>query len=854
MAAPDTSPDTPPTEGLSTGEVVARQAAGGPNLLPAPRGRPPWRQLVDELTHFFALMLWVAGALAIVGDLVQLGVAIFVVVIVNGAFAFVQERRAEHAATALRSLLPQMVTVRRDGCDQLIHASELVVGDLVLLSAGDRVPADGRLVAATGVWVNSSTFTGESVPESAEVGSTLRAGTYLAEGDGSVVVEAIGGATRLATVASLARAPRRRPSPLARELHRVVRTISGLAIGVGVAFFCLTFLMDTPASDGFVFAVGVTVALVPEGLLPTVTLSLAIGAQRMAGRNALVRHLEAVETLGSTTFICTDKTGTLTLNEMTVVDTWTPLGDDRAAEERLAEAAVQCSRGHLVAAVDGWTAIGDPMEVALDTHARRLGLSGWEDSEPDATFGFDPRRRRMSVVRAGTVIVKGAPDSVLDLCVESPALVSARQVSETMAARGWRVLAVAERSGLTGLPQNAGDAESDLDLLGVLALHDPPRPSAGPAVAACRRAGIRVAMITGDHPDTGLAIARQVGLAPEQATVVLGAELPDDHDQLGALVDRDGLVVARATPEDKLRIAQALQARGHVVAMTGDGVNDAPALRQADIGVAMGRGGTDVAREASDVVLLDDEFATIVAAVEQGRATFANIRRFLTYHLTDNVAELTPFVIWALSGGRLPLALGVLQILALDLGTDTLSAVALGAEPPSVGVLDRPPASGRLLDGVVARRAFGVLGPAEAIAELGAFFGSLAVSGWRPGDEISSGSALWAASGAAFLAVILGQSANAFVCRSSTRPVVAMSLLGNRFLAWAVLAELGIGLACFLPGVDGALDHAWPTWAGLALALCAPIAVVLADTAAKTLSPSRLHHHGRAPGRSSPSR
>jgi magnesium-transporting ATPase (P-type) len=384
------------------------------------------------------------------------------------------------------------------------------------------------------------------------------------------------------------------------------------------------------------------------------------------------------------------------------------------------------------------------------------------------------------------------------------------------------------------VPTTADDAERDLELLGLVGFQDPPRPEAHDALAACRQAGVRVAMITGDHPQTARAIADETGLRTEDDLVFTGADLPDDEQLLGALVDRDGVVIARVTPEDKLRIARALRARGHVVAMTGDGVNDGPALREADIGIAMGASGSDVAREAADLVLLDDDFATIVAAIRQGRATFANARRFLTYHLTDNVAELTPFAIWALSGGQFPLALGVLQILALDIGTDTLSAAALGSEPASPHVMTQPPSSGRLLNGSVARRAFGVLGPTEAIFEMSAFVFAFWLAGWRWGDSFPTGSALYAASGAAFLTVVVAQSANAFACRSARRPAWALGWFTNRFLIASVLIELAFAIAVIgIPAASELLDQQWPpAEAWIVIAASAP-AVLFVDAAWK---------------------
>ena len=840
--------------GLSAADAKARLHRDGPNVLPSPRPPSAWHQLVAQMAHFFALMLWIAGALAFVAGMPQLGVAIFVVVVVNGVFAFVQESRAEHAAERLRDLLPRRAMVLRDGQPLEIDAAELVVDDLVLLDAGDRVSADLRVLQAHSLIMDTSLLTGESVPVSVEADGQLFAGTFVVEGEGRAVVEAIGSRTRLAAIAQLTRAGRRPRSPLAHELDRVVRTMAMIAVGVGVGFFGVSLAVGSPPSDGFLFAIGVTVALVPEGLLPTVTLSLAMGAQRMAARHALIRRLESVETLGSTTFICTDKTGTLTRNEMEVVEVWTTAGTARLvgdgydptaavwADEALlpalrllTRAAVRCSTGQAVLRDGRWVAQGDPMGAAIDTLGRRLDLdvAGDETANPVLRrYPFDPRRRRMSVVVGDRLFVKGAPDALLNRCVGTS---GADGALEAMAGRGLRVLAVATRSAT----DIAGDAtpdgaEDNLELLGLLGLEDPPRPSAADAVAACRRAGIRVAMVTGDHPATARAIAAEVGLLDPGGVVLEGKDLPADDQVLGALLDREGVAVARVEPEDKLRIARALQARGHVVAMTGDGVNDGPALQQADIGIAMGLSGTDVAREAADLVLLDDDFATIVAAVEQGRATFSNVHRFLTYHLTDNVAELTPFAVWALSGGRFPLALGVLQILCLDIGTDLLPALALGAEAPNTRALARPPMGRHLIDGPLLRRVFGVLGPAEAVMEMTAFVVALMASGWRAGDTFPTGHALAAASGAAFAAVVIGQIANAFACRSATHWPGALGWTGNRLLVGAVAVEAAaLGGFLLIPPVASVLDHATPPLAGLAVAMLTAPVVLLVDAVHK---------------------
>ncbi|HEX7096344.1 MAG TPA: cation-transporting P-type ATPase [Acidimicrobiales bacterium] len=830
--------------GLSSREAHRRLADHGPNLLPAPPRPSAARRFVHQLVHFFAAMLWVAAGLAVLAGLPELAIAIAIVVVLNAVFAYAQERRADKAAERLHALLPRVVTVRRDAQRVEIDATEVVVGDLLLLGPGDRIAADATVVVSTYLRVDLSLLTGESEPIRVEADAPVYAGTFVVEGDGEAVVTATGTATRLASIATLTTATMRSRTPLSVELHRVVRTIAFIAVGVGLGFFGLALALGHSPSDGFVFAIGVTVALVPEALLPTVTLSLAWGAEQMARRQVLVRELEAVETLGSTTFICTDKTGTLTLNQMTVVDAWArggarctatqpgydptapvslpdPTGRDDLV--RLATAASVCSDGYVVHVDGEWRARGDPMEAAIDVFARRLGVdtdAARSHSRVRARFPFDPRRRRMSVLAGGELFVKGAPDAVLPRCRDVD---TAKLALDELTARGLRVLAVARRVVGERTPSSAEDAEQDLELLGLLGMEDPPRSDVADAIEACRRAGIKVAMITGDHPSTAASIAAEVGLRRPDDPVLIGDELPEDAD-LGSVLDHDGIVVARVSPEQKLRIAQTLRRRGHVVAMTGDGVNDGPALREADIGIAMGRSGTDVAREAADLVLLDDRFASIVAGVEQGRATFLNLRRFLTYHLTDNVAELTPFVVWALSAGRFPLALGVLQILAIDIGTDTLSAVALGAEPPAPHVLDRPPVAGRLLNRTVARRAFGLLGPTEAAWSLIAFVVSFVALGWRPGDAFSDAH-IPEASGAAFMAVVIGQIANAFACRSSTRWPGSVGWTTNRMLLFAVPAGLLFSVVVLVvrPIADE-LGHAPPPVAGwVVAALAAPV-------------------------------
>jgi calcium-translocating P-type ATPase len=846
--------------GLTSAEAAGRRAEQGPNRLPAP-GRPSAaRRLVSGVTHFFAMMLWAAGLLALVARLPELGIAIFAVIVLNALFAFAQQSRADRAADRLREMLPTRVSVWRDGRRQIITAEDVVVDDLLLLESGDRIPADAVATTATRLLVDSSMLTGESAAGAVGAGEDLYAGTFVVEGEARAIVVATGEHTRLADIARLASSSDKPDTPLTRQLNSVVRLIAAIALGVGGLFLLISVLVGNPLQDGFIFAIGVMVALVPEALLPTVTLSLAWGAEQMAKRQILVRNLEAVETLGSTTFICTDKTGTLTRNQMTVVHVWTPAGtltvngvgygpeaevtwsshQARADCATLALAGVRCSTGYAQEVEGEWQPHGDPMEAALDTFARRLGIDTDLDRSRhpvEVRFPFDPRLRRMSVLVDGGVVVKGAPDAVLNLCVNGA---PAKASLDSLTARGLRVLAIAAAAVTDQVPRTPEDTERNLTLLGLVALEDPPREGVTEALAACRQAGVAVAMVTGDHPTTASAIAEEVGLRRPEGRVLTGDQLPADHRVLAALLDHDGLVVARVSPEDKLRIAQALRSRGHVVAMTGDGVNDAPALHEADIGIAMGRSGTDVAREAADLVLLDDAFASIVAGVEQGRATFANIRRFLTYHLTDNVAELTPFLVWALSGGQFPLALGVLQILALDLGTDTLSAVALGAEPPGRHLLDGPPVRGRLLNGTVLRRAFGLLGPLVAVLTMTAFLVSLLSVGWAPGGSFPGGDDLMAASGAAFMTVVIAQTANAFACRSSTRSPGDLGWTSNRLLIPAASVELAFSLlVLFVAPVALVLGQAVPPAAGWAVALGSAPVLLAVDAVEKRIRTAR---------------
>jgi magnesium-transporting ATPase (P-type) len=833
--------------GLSGDEAAARLARTGPNELPEAHGPGLVRQVLDQLLHFFALMLWVAAGLAFVGGMPQLGIAIIVVILVNGVFSFAQEYRAERAVRALSALLPETALVLRGGRKLTVPASELVPGDVVLLREGDRISADARVLRSSELKVDMSTLTGESKPvgrvvepeaeasiDPLDAPNLVFAGTFVTSGFGSVVVATTGAITRLGGISRLTAGVVRRPTPLRIQLNRAVRVIAGFALVTGLAFFGVALGLGTPARDGFLFSVGVIVALVPEGLLPTLSLSLAMSATRMARRGALVRRLESVETLGSTTVICTDKTGTITTNQMTVNAVILPhnrfvatgsgydpagtilTGDGRPLVEeeladirRLLHAAALCGDARVERNDGRWRCIGDPTEGSLLILAKKGGVE--REAEERAAprvreFPFESQRQRMSTVHilasgAYEVLAKGSPEAILPLCKSIRVNAAAPPLGESeerdvltavdsLAAQGLRVLAFARREIEGQVPETAREAEAEMEFLGLVGMADPVRPEVPEAVMKCRRAGIRVVMVTGDHPATATSVAREAGL--EAHTVMIGSELPESDEALGHLLTTHEPVLARVAPEEKLRIARALQGAGEVVAMTGDGVNDAPALRQADIGVAMGKVGTDVAREAADLVLLDDNFAHIVEAVEEGRAAYDNIKRFLTYHLTDNVAELAPFVVWALSAGRIPLMISVLQVLALDIGTDLLPALALGAERPEPGVMDRPPRSksARLLDGRVLGRAFGFLGPVEAAASLALLpLGAILFFGWPAEPLSTSGTERDTLSTMVFAAIVLMQMANAFECRSTPTSLFSIGPFSNRLLVGAVTAE-----------------------------------------------------------------
>jgi calcium-translocating P-type ATPase len=855
--------------GLDRAEAQRRLAEFGRNEVERAPGEPWFRKLGKEFVHFFALILWVAAGLAFYagwkdreGGMAGMGWAILAVIFINGLFSFWQEARAERAIQALERLLPDRVKALRDGQVEELGAGLLVPGDVVLLEAGDSVPADCRLLQAFGVTVSAATLTGESVPVARAATDTaegdpvhavnlLLAGTALVEGEARAVVFATGMRTQLGRIAKATQEDRGQAPPLQREIAHVSRLIALLATGLGLVFFVVGRQLELTLWQNLIFAIGIIVANVPEGLLPTVTLALAMAAQRMAKRSALVRRLPAVEALGEATVICTDKTGTLTQNRMEVRRAWLD-GAWREAEEVGTEGheaflltAAHCHSlkprhgGSPGEVREAW--LGDPMEVALVALAASAGAGGPEPERVDL-LPFDAVRRRISVVHrlsSGLRLhTKGAPEFLLPLCTGILEEGRVAPLDEGRRARILEALAAAADDGLRVLAFATREVpetyareglETDLTFTGLAALEDPPRPEVQAAVRTCRRASIRILMVTGDHPRTAEAIARQIGLVEGDAVrVITGEELRRLTDtELQLALDNPELVFARLDPDQKTRIVLCLQRKGEVVAVTGDGVNDAPALKAADIGVAMGRSGTDVAREASDMVLADDNFASIVSAVEEGRAVFENLRKFLTYHMTSNCAELMAFVAFVLLG--VPLPLTVLQVLIIDLGTDQLPALALGAERPEEGIMDRPPRGrrDRLLTGRVFLRAYAVMGLFEGFSGLAAFLATLHTGGWTWGEPLPLTHPLALQASAACLSgIIAGQVVNVFLCRSEGRSLFRRPFRMSR-LVWAGLATEGLVLLAINrgPGLLGAPAipaEAWlamlPFLAGMALA------------------------------------
>ena len=745
--------------GLYNEEVSQRQSQYGKNLLASGKQESKLLKFLKNFTSLMAILLWVGGLVAILSGTFELGIAIWLVNVINGVFSFIQENRAQKATEALKNMLPSYARVVRDGIEQKILAEDLVPGDILLIEEGDKISADARIILSTDLQVNQSALTGESNPvrknakiitdsdvTALEADNLVFAGTTVANGSARVVVTEIAMQTEFGKIADLTQTVADEKSPLQKEVDRLTKQISVIAMSVGIFFFIASvFFVKEPMAKAFIFSLGMIVAFIPEGLLPTITLSLAMAVQRMAKQNALVKKLSSVETLGETSVICSDKTGTLTKNEMTVHNLWTPKKEYkltglgyapvgqvllhgqtvRASQDTdlnwLLRGATLCSNAKISspnADNPNYTVLGDPTEACLEVAAQKAGID-LSDNEAEnyrlKELPFDSDRKRMTTFnhlseaidgKETASFTKGAPKEILELSSYVRENGQIRQLNgqeksailranDAYAQKGLRVLALACRlyDDESRIQAAAIDtAEKDMVFMGLLIMQDPPREGVKEAGAKCHAADIRIIMMTGDYDLTAVSIAKSIGIVKtEQPRVISGRILADMSDVELQEALKDEVIFARIAPEQKFRIVTNLQALGHVVAVTGDGVNDAPALKKADIGVAMGITGTDVAKESADMILTDDHFTSIVRAIEEGRAIYSNLRKFLSYIFNSNTSEAVPSAVFLFSKGLVPLPLSVMQILAIDLGSDMMPALGLGVEQPEEGIMNQPP-------------------------------------------------------------------------------------------------------------------------------------------------------------------
>ncbi|MFA6971042.1 MAG: HAD-IC family P-type ATPase [Gallionella sp.] len=852
--------------GLGHADAAGRLTEYGKNELRVHKETPEIIKFLRQLTNFFALLLIAGSGLAFFAEYLKpgegnfyIGVALLVVVLLNALFSYLQEHESDRIMESFRNMLPLMISVLRDEHVSRIEARLLVPGDVILLEEGDRVPADGRLIEVNQLKVDHSSLTGESEPQLRTLACThdnllesrnmVFSGTLVQSGNGRALVYATGMNTQIGRIVQLTKESDQVETPIRKELRHFIRIISAIAMTLGVLFFVLSLFLGNPFISSLLFAIGIIVANVPEGLLPTVTLALTMASKRMARKNALIRNLEAVETLGSTTVICTDKTGTITQNRMKVSTlvlgerVWSAYQRGLAQAKGFDEiwaAIVLCNNARLT----DQSYLGDPTEGAMLVFAQRMKPIGeLQSSFPRIHENpFDSATKRMITThktgQKNIAYMKGAPEVVFDKCthgLRQGALVefdqAARQqaldIYEHLAARGERVLALAFKE----TDEIEADEENYI-YLGLVGMLDPPRPEISDAIAKCRSAGIRVFMITGDYHVTAESIARQVGLFTGDGQVVLGGQLQGmSEDALSTLLDSRELVFARSSPMQKLQIVKALQKKGEIVTVTGDGVNDAPALKNADMGVAMGISGTEVAKEAANMVLMDDNFATIVNAVEEGRTIFNNIKKFIAYVVSHTVPEMLPFIAFIALGA--PLALTVVLILSIDLGTDLLPALGLGREAPEHDVMKQPPRprDERLLSWPLLGMSYGIIGMLQAAAGFTAFFVVLHQGGWTWGSALPESGLLYKTAVTSFFAaVVICQVANVLICRTRRQSILSAGIFANKLIWVGIAVELGLVAAIsHVPYLQPFFGTAPIGWFEVSPALPFAAAILLGD-------------------------
>ncbi len=887
--------------GLSQAEADKRLEQYGKNELAQKKQKSMFRKLLANFTSLMALLLWAGGIMAIVSGALALGISIFCVNLINGFFSFFQEFRAEKATNALQKMLPSYARVVRDDKEIKILASDIVPGDIMLLEEGDRICADARILRSNDFCADQSTLTGESNPirksgdamqkecSYLEAENMVFSGTSAAAGTCRTLVVSTGMNSEFGKIANLTQNTEKSLSPLQKELNVLTKQIAVIALSVGVVFMLIAvFLVQDPIMESFLFALGMVVAFIPEGLLPAVTLSLALAVQRMAKEHALVKKLSAVETLGCTNVICSDKTGTLTQNEMTVNHLWTmrsemtvsgegyaPVGEVRdgdtvvtakksAVLDMLLSGATLCANAKLIPPEEGkdrYTVLGDPTEACLGVAAQKAGI----DIKLMNQFfprimelPFDSVRKRMTTIHQSRealegsrriAFMKGAPNEVIELCTRcfdgsAPRAMTAEdkerimKANDAYAREGLRVLAVAYRplrKDDDTLPEsireyNIDNVERDLTFIGLVAMQDPPRSEVKEAVKLCRSAGIKIIMITGDYGLTAESIARKIGIIEsEDARVISGSELAAMDDAALKEALSGEVVFARMAPEQKYRIVCALQEMGNIVAVTGDGVNDSPALKKADIGIAMGITGTDVAKEAADMILSDDNFATIVRAIEEGRTVYNNIRKFLRYIFDSNTPEAAAPAVYLISGGIVPVPLTVLQILTIDIGTDMVPALGLGAEASESNVMKKPPRSvkERLLNKNVILVGFIWYGLLGTLFALGGYFLANFLNGWPSVPIAAEGTAVYAQATTMMLAgVIFSQIGMVFNNRTDYESVFKRGLFTNKYINVGIVIEIVILLAImYIPFLNGIFNTAPITLIEWIYLICIPFIV-----------------------------